>query len=321
MTLAQMSEAAKHAYFKDFGAALELAREAVQLRPDGVRARMEVDAYERQIQQTRRTDEQELASIRRFSFLQSERAARTELLRRVEAARAPAGAQIILDPVHNDGEARVDDAELRIKPHRGSEEDRAVGAVSIEEIAVVKIAVGSGERDRFAGMCRQDEHVGPQLPQTGQGREQRMGALTCGAWVRMEVGTADAVGEHGVTGEDGGVVQDVARALVRVTRSVKRAQRSLSEADPRRLGERAAKLLCNAAQLVPPGGRVLFVVCSVLRAECEDVVERVLHVLEPLPFEAPEAQRVAGEGGWQCRLLPQIHGTDAYFVASFRRRA
>jgi 16S rRNA (cytosine967-C5)-methyltransferase len=86
------------------------------------------------------------------------------------------------------------------------------------------------------------------------------------------------------------------------------------------LGEQSVKLLCNAARLVPPGGRVSFVVCSVLRAECEDVVERVLHVLEPLPFEAPAAQRVAGEGQWQCRLLPQIHGTDAYFVASFRRR-
>jgi 16S rRNA (cytosine967-C5)-methyltransferase len=95
----------------------------------------------------------------------------------------------------------------------------------------------------------------------------------------------------------------------------------LSETDPRRLGEQALKLLCNAASLVQPGGHVLFVVCSVLRAECEDVVERALHLLEPLPFEAPEAQRVAGPGEWQCRLLPQIHGTDAYYVASFRRRA
>ena len=95
----------------------------------------------------------------------------------------------------------------------------------------------------------------------------------------------------------------------------------LSEADPRRLGEQAVKLLCNAASLVQPGGHVLFVVCSVLRAECEEVVERALELLEPLPFEAPEAQRVAGPGEWQCRLLPQIHGTDAYYVASFRRRA
>jgi 16S rRNA (cytosine967-C5)-methyltransferase len=104
----------------------------------------------------------------------------------------------------------------------------------------------------------------------------------------------------------------------------------LSEGDPRRLGEQALRLLCNAASRVQPGGHVLFVVCSVLRAECEDVVERALHrgdtphpgqLLEPLPFQAPEAQRVAGPGEWQCRLLPQIHGTDAYYVASFRRRA
>jgi 16S rRNA (cytosine967-C5)-methyltransferase len=95
----------------------------------------------------------------------------------------------------------------------------------------------------------------------------------------------------------------------------------LSEADPRRLAEQAVKLLCNAAKLVPAGGRMLFVVCSVLRAECEDVVERVLHVLEPAAFDSPEASRIAGPGQWQCRLLPQIHGTDAYYVASFQRRA
>jgi 16S rRNA (cytosine967-C5)-methyltransferase len=95
----------------------------------------------------------------------------------------------------------------------------------------------------------------------------------------------------------------------------------LAQEDPQRLAEQAVKLLCNAASLVPPGGRVLFVVCSVLRAECEDVVERALHVLEPAPFDSPEASSVAGPGQWQCRLLPQIHGTDAYYVASFQRRA
>jgi len=44
-------------------------------------------------------------------------------------------------------------------------------------------------------------------------------------------------------------------------------------------------------------------------------------VLEPAPFDSPEASGIAGPGQWQCRLLPQIHGTDAYYVASFQRRA
>jgi hypothetical protein len=59
----------------------------------------------------------------------------------------------------------------------------------------------------------------------------------------------------------------------------------------------------------------------VLRTECEDVAERVRDVLEPAPFDSEGAARVAGPGAWQCRLLPSLHGTDGYYVASFVRRA
>jgi 16S rRNA (cytosine967-C5)-methyltransferase len=65
---------------------------------------------------------------------------------------------------------------------------------------------------------------------------------------------------------------------------------------------------------------VVFVVCSVLRSECEDVAERVRGSLEPAPFDSPVAVKVAGEGAWQCRLLPTVHGTDGYYVASFVTR-
>jgi 16S rRNA (cytosine967-C5)-methyltransferase len=95
--------------------------------------------------------------------------------------------------------------------------------------------------------------------------------------------------------------------------------RRLGPEDPARLADRAVQLLAQAATRARPGGRVLFVVCSVLRTECEDVAERVRHVLEPAPFDAPEAIRIAGAGAWQCRLLPSVHGTDGYYVASFVR--
>ncbi len=97
--------------------------------------------------------------------------------------------------------------------------------------------------------------------------------------------------------------------------------RRLTPDDPRRLADQATLLLTHAATRARPGGRVLFVVCSVLRVECEDVAERVRGVLEPFPFDAPEAQRIAGPEQWQCRLLPSVHGTDGYYLASFRRRA
>lgn len=59
--------------------------------------------------------------------------------------------------------------------------------------------------------------------------------------------------------------------------------------------------------------------CSVLSEEGEDVVGRVSDVLEPAPFDSPEAIAVAGPGRASFRLLPLEHGTDGYFVASFRR--
>jgi 16S rRNA (cytosine967-C5)-methyltransferase len=91
------------------------------------------------------------------------------------------------------------------------------------------------------------------------------------------------------------------------------------EADLGELAELQRAILGRAATLTRPGGRVVFAVCSVLREEAEDVVASAGEVgLAPVPFDAPEALAVAGEAPF-LRLLPQEHGTDGYFVASFVR--
>jgi 16S rRNA (cytosine967-C5)-methyltransferase len=79
----------------------------------------------------------------------------------------------------------------------------------------------------------------------------------------------------------------------------------------------------RAAKHVRPGGTLLYVVCSVLREEGEDVVAGVLQArpeLEAAHFDAPEARALAGDSP-QLRLLPHVHGTDGYFLACFRRRS
>ena len=79
----------------------------------------------------------------------------------------------------------------------------------------------------------------------------------------------------------------------------------------------------RAADHVRPGGALVFVVCSVLREEAEDVVDAVLAARPELalaPFDAPEARAIAGDAP-TMRLLPDVHGTDGYFVAMLRRRA
>jgi 16S rRNA (cytosine967-C5)-methyltransferase len=66
----------------------------------------------------------------------------------------------------------------------------------------------------------------------------------------------------------------------------------------------------RAATHVRPGGRFVYVVCSVLREECEAVVEAFLEASpEFFSHEAPFR-----------RLLPQVEGTDGYFVAKLARR-
>lgn len=90
----------------------------------------------------------------------------------------------------------------------------------------------------------------------------------------------------------------------------------LKPVDVERLATNSERILRRVAPFAGPSSRVLFVVCSVLRRECEDVIERVSDLYAPAPLSSgPFA------GASQFRLLPQLHGTDGFFVASLTRRA
>jgi 16S rRNA (cytosine967-C5)-methyltransferase len=93
----------------------------------------------------------------------------------------------------------------------------------------------------------------------------------------------------------------------------------LGAADPERMAVVQLAIAARAASLLSPGGRLVYAVCSVLRPECEGVVEALAaHGLEPCPFDSEIGARLAA-GGTSFRLTPQHHGTDGYFVASLRR--
>jgi len=71
------------------------------------------------------------------------------------------------------------------------------------------------------------------------------------------------------------------------------------------------------AELVRPGGRLVYSVCTFPHAETDAVCDALLRrvpELEPEAFEGPEG-RVE-----RLRLWPHRHGCDAMFVASFRRK-
>lgn len=96
--------------------------------------------------------------------------------------------------------------------------------------------------------------------------------------------------------------------------------RRLTPEDPARMGELATAILRGAATRARPGGRVVYSVCSVLEEECEGVVERVLDLLEPAPFDAAEIVERFGAADNALRITPRFEGADGYFVASFLRR-
>lgn len=143
---------------------------------------------------------------------------------------------------------------------------------------------------------------------------------------RLRLPTIETRGVDWSVGQ-GGLPDDFDRVLVDApcsgTGTLRRRPeilRRLKADDPERLGRLAESILRSASSRARRGGTVLFAVCSVLRQECEDVVERVSDLLEPAAFDAPELEVELVGGRTSLRLLPGQHGTDGYFMACFRRR-
>ena len=101
---------------------------------------------------------------------------------------------------------------------------------------------------------------------------------------------------------------------------------------PKAVQELQAKqmaILESAAQLLKPGGRLVYATCSLLRTENEEVVDafsqqqarefQVLPAAEALTAARVENPAVLVEGD-HLRLWPHKHGTDGFFAAVWTRR-
>jgi 16S rRNA (cytosine967-C5)-methyltransferase len=91
--------------------------------------------------------------------------------------------------------------------------------------------------------------------------------------------------------------------------------------DLEKLAELQLKILLETAALVRPGGTIVYAVCSVLREEAEAVVDRAVAQMPSLvPARFPEGPaRVLAGDQTSLRLLPNVHGTDGYFIACLMR--
>jgi len=89
--------------------------------------------------------------------------------------------------------------------------------------------------------------------------------------------------------------------------------------DLSRLARLQVRLAMGAASLLRPGGVLVYSVCTFPRAETDAACDALLAkatFLKPDPFPGPDGEQVE-----RARLWPHHHGTDAMFVARFRRDA
>ena len=99
----------------------------------------------------------------------------------------------------------------------------------------------------------------------------------------------------------------------------------LAERDLRELGEKQRAILEAYADLVVPGGRLIYATCSVLDEENAAVVDAFLG--SHPSFEAVPVKEIVGReralamgDGEALRLLPHLHGTDGFYARVLRRR-
>jgi len=97
---------------------------------------------------------------------------------------------------------------------------------------------------------------------------------------------------------------------------------------PQSLGElklKQAAILHAAANLVKPGGRLVYATCSLLAEENEDIVTAFLtrrpEFLGLHCGELLRGQRIELDTGRLLRLYPHLHGTDGFFAAALQRSA
>jgi 16S rRNA (cytosine967-C5)-methyltransferase len=154
-------------------------------------------------------------------------------------------------------------------------------------------------------------------------KEHRAGLVRRAVGDNVRVVVCDATDRRWATGDFDRVLVDVPCSGLGALRRRPEARWRRTPADLAALRPIQQGLLVSALQAVRPGGVVGYVTCSPALAETTDLVASVLGT-QP-DFEPVDARELLsgvpslGDGP-AVQLWPHRHGTDAMFLALFRRR-
>lgn len=164
-------------------------------------------------------------------------------------------------------------------------------------------------------------------PHPGRLRELRR-RLSRAALTHVQVRQTDALDPHALTdlrGRMDRVMVDAPCSGLGALRRNPEARWRLTPSDLARFAPLQEKLLEKAAQLVKPGGRVLYVTCTLNRSENEAVLERILQqgLLRPAPLcqalgRLSKSLALDPEQN-KLTLFPHLHSTDGFFLGLLER--
>ena len=97
-----------------------------------------------------------------------------------------------------------------------------------------------------------------------------------------------------------------------------------SAADIAELSVKQSNILAGAAQLLKPGGRLVYATCSILKEENEAIVEAFLAVNPDFRTlnsqEILRAQQIEIDCGEHFQIFPHRHNTDGFFAAVLEKQ-